>query len=419
MQRYIQSIHINKVRHLHDLDICIPDDEHPHLLITGKNGSGKTSLLEAIRDHIALLQNGQSLDFLKYEETIQYYTQQLSSCTGPLRKAELEQKLAFWQERLDELYGAVRVVFEDPTLIVFHSSDKPFICAMYAASREVKMSEPLNPTKPTLSDQWLINHGASDQFLNFLSDLKIQEALARNEHQTEDADRINDWFVSFETLLGEIFGDRGLKLSFNYKDYSFHIETEGKSFKFNELSDGFAAVIDIISDLILRMNSISDRTMQLYDIPGIVLIDEVETHLHLSLQRQVMPLLTRVFPNIQFIVTTHSPFVLNSIASASVYDLEHQKVLTNLSDYSYEALAEGYFEVSTRSSYLEQQLNRLSVLLNQAELDLAERFEVKELVKDLDKVSESISPKIAGEYEELKIRWADKLSEIRDDDSTL
>lgn len=419
MQRYIQAIHINKVRHLHDLDIYIPDDEHPHLLITGKNGSGKTSLLEAIRDHIALLQKGQSLDFLKYEEYIQHYTQRLTNGTNPLKSAELEQQLAFWQERLNELYGKVRVEFENPTQIVFHSSDKPFICAMYAASREVRMSEPLSPTKPTLSDQWFINQSASDQFLNFLSDLKIQEALARNEYQTEDADRINDWFDSFEALLGEIFGDSGLKLSFNYKDYSFHIETEGKSFKFNELSDGFAAVIDIISDLILRMNSISDRTMQLYDIPGIVLIDEVETHLHLSLQRQVMPLLTRVFPKIQFIITTHSPFVLNSIASATVYDLEHQKVLTNLSDYSYEALAEGYFEVSTRSSYLEQQLNRLTELLKQADLDLAERFEVKELVKDLDKVSESVSPKIAGEYEELKIRWADKLSGIRDYDSNL
>lgn len=419
MQRYIQAIHINKVRHLHDLDIYIPDDEHPHLLITGKNGSGKTSLLEAIRDHIALLQKGQSLDFLKYEEYIQHYTQRLTNGTNPLKSAELEQQLAFWQERLNELYGKVRVEFENPTQIVFHSSDKPFICAMYAASREVRMSEPLSPTKPMLSDQWLINQSVSDQFLNFLSDLKIQEALARNEHQTEDADRINDWFVSFEALLGEIFGDSALKLSFNYKDYSFHIETEGKSFKFNELSDGFAAVIEIISDLILRMNSISDRTMQLYDIPGIVLIDEVETHLHLSLQRQVMPLLTRVFPKIQFIITTHSPFVLNSIASATVYDLEHQKVLTNLSDYSYEALAEGYFEVSTRSSYLEQQLNRLTELLKQADLDLAERFEVKELVKDLDKVSESVSPKIAGEYEDLKIRWADKLSGIRDYDSNL
>ena len=419
MQRYIQAIHINKVRHLHDLDIYIPDDEHPHLLITGKNGSGKTSLLEAIRDHIALLQKGQSLDFLKYEEYIQHYTQRLTNGTNPLKSAELEQQLAFWQERLNELYGKVRVEFENPTQIVFHSSDKPFICAMYAASREVRMSEPLSPTKPMLSDQWLINQSVSDQFLNFLSDLKIQEALARNEHQTEDADRINDWFVSFEALLGEIFGDRGLKLSFNYKDYSFHIETEGKSFKFNELSDGFAAVIDILSDLILKMSSTSDSIMQLYDIPGIVLIDEVETHLHLSLQRQVMPLLTKVFPNIQFIVTTHSPFVLNSIASASVYDLEHQKVLTNLSDYSYEALAEGYFEVSTRSSYLEQQLNRLTELLKQADLDLAERFEVKELVKDLDKVSESVSPQIAGEYEELKIRWADKLSGIRDYDSNL
>ena len=45
MQRYIQSVQINKVRHLHDLDIYIPDDVLPHLLITGKHVSGKTSLL--------------------------------------------------------------------------------------------------------------------------------------------------------------------------------------------------------------------------------------------------------------------------------------------------------------------------------------------------------------------------------------
>lgn len=64
-------------------------------------------------------------------------------------------------------------------------------------------------------------------------------------------------------------------------------------------------------------------------------------------------------------------------------------------------------------------MNRLRELLKQADLDIAERFEVKELVKDLDKVSESVSPKIAGEYEELKIKWADKLIEIRDDDSNL
>ena len=102
MQRYIQSIHINKVRHLHDLDICIPDNEHPHLLITGKNGSGKTSLLEAIRDHIELLQKGQNLDFLKYEGYIQTDTEQLDSCTDPLERADVESRLAHWKKKLND-----------------------------------------------------------------------------------------------------------------------------------------------------------------------------------------------------------------------------------------------------------------------------------------------------------------------------
>ena len=54
-----------------------------------------------------------------------------------------------------------------------------------------------------------------------------------------------------------------------------------------------------------------------------------------------MPLLTKVFPNIQFIITTHSPFVLSSMPNAVAYDLEHQEVLDNLTEYSYESLAEG------------------------------------------------------------------------------
>ena len=227
-----------------------------------------------------------------------------------------------------------------------------------------------------------------------------------------DADQIKHWFESFEHLLGEIFGDLHLKLIFDYKDYSFHIQSEGKSFKFTELSDGFAAVIDIVSDLILKMSAISNRTMQLYDIPGIVLIDEVETHLHLSLQRQVMPLLTSVFPRIQFIVSTHSPFVLNSIPSATIYDLEHQEVLTDLSDYSYEALTEGYFAVSTRSSYLDQQMNRLKSLLESTHLNVAERFEIQELMSDFEKIPEGVSPKIVGEYEALKVKWDEKIREI-------
>lgn len=58
-----------------------------------------------------------------------------------------------------------------------------------------------------------------------------------------------------------------------------------------------------------------------------------------------MPFLIQIFPNIQFIVTTHSPFVLNSINNAVIYDLEKNIRVEGLMDYSYEGIGEGYFEV--------------------------------------------------------------------------
>ena len=75
---------------------------------------------------------------------------------------------------------------------------------------------------------------------------------------------------------------------------------------------------------------------------GIVLIDELETHLHIELQKKIFPFLIEFFPRLQFIVTTHSPYILNSIANAKAYDLEKQIELENLSVYSSEDLAEAY-----------------------------------------------------------------------------
>ena len=107
----------------------------------------------------------------------------------------------------------------------------------------------------------------------------------------------------------------------------------------SSLTDQF---LYFLSDLILKMQDSNSLTRN-YQKQGIVLIDEIETHLHLELQRLVMPLLTKIFPNIQFIVTTHSPFVLSSMPNAIAYDLEHREIIEELTEYSYESLAEGYF----------------------------------------------------------------------------
>ena len=212
-------------------------------------------------------------------------------------------------------------------------------------------------------------------------------------------------------LLGEIFQDKHLQLHFNYKDYSFKILTKGKEFKFTELSDGFAAVLDIVVDLILKMQN-KNQLIRAYEREGIVLVDEIETHLHLELQKVIMKLLTKIFPNIQFIVTTHSPFVLSSLSNAVAFDLEHQEVIEDLTEYSYESLAEGYFGVKTDSSYIEMQLNRLKELLEKENLSSSEKSELKHLNSDFEKVPEIVSPVIKGSYLQLKNQYFQKIKAL-------
>ena len=149
-----------------------------------------------------------------------------------------------------------------------------------------------------------------------------------------------------------------------------------------------------------------------YQKEGIVLIDEIETHLHLALQKVIMPLLTKVFPNIQFVITTHSPFVLNSMPNAVAYDLEHQEILDNLTEYSYESLAEGYFGVRTDSSYAEMQLATFKKLLAKEELSDADKVELKQLKSDFEKITEVLSPLIVGEFRQIVIQNAEKLKSL-------
>ncbi len=388
MNYYIKKIHINNLFHLRNIDIPIANKKAPHLIITGKNGSGKTVLLNAIADFLDNIKDNTTLGIRNLGEKLDIFIE--------------HQHIEITEINLDIL---------NATELIYSYQKGDFIMAFYEAARKVKMDEPRNPTKPVLANHAPIRKTSTNQFLNFLSDLKIQEALARNENQIKDADEINKWFVDFTGILHQIFQDNDLRLKFNYKDYSFHILSHGKEFKFTELSDGYAAILDIVVDLILKMQSKNSLT-RAYKKKGIVLIDEVETHLHLEMQKMIMPILTKVFPNIQFIVTTHSPFVLNSLENAVAYDLEHQEVISDLPQYSYEALAEGYFGVSSESSYMKMQLEKLSNLLQKGELTDSDKYEIRLLIADLDKVPESVSPNIVGDYFAIKTKYASVIKSV-------
>lgn len=412
MNRYISDIHINNLYHLKDLTIRIKDENAPHLILTGKNGSGKTVLLNAIADFLDAIKTKPDLNFLRYPEWLESKKESISrypNGSEPYLKAKSE--FVNMRQRYDALYGKVNVEFANGYGFINEYQEGNFIIAFYQAARKTEIMEPKNPTKPVLNTKGSGKENLTSQLLNFLSDLKIQEALARNENQIEDADKIKIWFENFERILSHFFEDVTLKLKFNYKDYSFIINTQGKAFKFTELSDGFIAILDIVADLILKMQANGNLSTE-FNKPGIVLIDEIETHLHLQLQKMILPMLTTLFPNIQFIVTSHSPFVLSSLSDATAYDLEHHEPISNLTEYSYQALTEGYFGVSTDSDYARQRYNEFETLLKKDSMSEGELITMKQIFEDYKKIPEAISPELVGAYRQLEITYNSKIREL-------
>lgn len=191
MNYYIKNIHVNHLYHLHDFDIPIADEKTPHLMLTGKNGSGKTVLLNAIASFLDNIKNDKRLDFSKYRERLEYNRNRLNREKDAQKLMQIKSDINFYQDQIDKLFGQIEPDFVDVANLVEEYQKGNFIIAFYQAARKTQMKEPKNPTKPELKVKSDVRTTITNQFLNFLSDLKIQEALARNEQQFEDASKAN------------------------------------------------------------------------------------------------------------------------------------------------------------------------------------------------------------------------------------
>ena len=162
----------------------------------------------------------------------------------------------------------------------------------------------------------------------------------------------------------------------------------------------------MISDLILRMdrNWLLTDCLSEYDVEGIVLIDELETHLHIELQKKILPFLTEFFPRIQFIVTTHSPYILNSVANARAFDLERGMELENPFLYSADGLAEGYFDADAYAGELVRAMERYGHLKEKQNLTDEERAERAMLRSRLKNIPDGFAQEARDRFEEIEGR---------------
>lgn len=366
---FLTRISIEEVRHLGNIDIVLSDNGRKHLILTGKNGSGKTSLLEAL---------SRQIDFMTKDD----YTSK-DAKTG----LSVEFNVPF-----DE----IRSRFEKGESVL----------AYYEANRTFNAIVPKHVEKVELKDNYGIAESPRNEFVKYILDLKVTEAMAKTSGRTERADGIHAWFDNFERLLKQIFEDDSVKLNFDEESFAFTICQDGrKPFDFQQLSDGYAAVLDIVVDLMVRMAKHLNGGLS-FDLPGIVLIDEIETHLHLQLQKKVMSFLSGVFPNIQFIISTHSPFVLSSIDNAVIYDLENRTcVKDGLSGLPYEGIVKGYFEVDTLSEELRNKFECYKALVSKSSINDDDIEEIAGLEMYLDEIPDYLALGITTEYRRLKTEF--------------
>lgn len=405
---YINEITIHRLLDKSNLKIQAQDDgKLHHFILTGPNGAGKTTLFNAIAKSIDEMFNDTHFNFADFKKNLGLLERLLAKAKqeGKIEDIEKYRKQCdYLKTKCDDLWGTVELAGLNYPEIFSMVRNHKYVIAFFGAERLSHFIQVKSPVKPDLTQKEL-KKSKTEEFIKFLVDLKFQQSMANNEGCKDDVETIAKWFEGFENILKRLFGDDALKLSFDYKNYVFYIEKKDGRFPLTDLSDGYSSALDIVADIILKMQD-GVNVVRTYDVPGMVFIDEIETHLHLKLQREILPLLTSIFPKIQFVVTTHSPFVLSSVENAVVYDLKNQETITDLSDYSYEIITEGYFGVKTESDKLRRNIDRLKGLLEKKSRTSIEEDDKNRLVKSFDSLPDMVAPEIKAQYHELMIRYA-------------
>lgn len=117
-----------------------------------------------------------------------------------------------------------------------------------------------------------------------------------------------------------------------------------------------------------------------------------------------MPFLTQMFPNVQFIVTTHSPFVISSLKNAVVYDLEKRIQVEDMTAYSFEGILNGYFGVDMYSESIKELFTEYKILYDIKEKtdEQMERFE--ELIRYFDTINPSTAEELVYAFREMELQ---------------
>ena len=332
---YITSININRFRNINELDIELSRNTRKHLILTGNNGSGKTSLLELLVSNFD--------NMFDWERDVKY---------------EITTKLTIMEE-----LGKYKTV----GAVSFSAIADIRKVLMVSLPAEHLLRTSTSPETTSMKNRYMFNTvcrpkvSVHQNILQTMKTMRIQQLEAKDSKNQQLFLQSEKWLKVLKRVLCTIYENQTIELVYKPMEYNYKISLDGQEFDLNQMADGFSAFFCIVSEIMEKMDFYTDYQCD-YTLPCIAFIDELETHMHISMQKTALGFLTEMFPNVQFIVTTHSPFVISSIENAVVYDLSRRESLESSTQYSYESIVEEYYDIDMYSKRMKDKFDRYSEL---------------------------------------------------------
>lgn len=289
-------------------------------LLLGDNGSGKSTILRAIAlsafgpaaAHASLSDNSQvrwgetkaSMEaaFLMHEQD-DAKQPELTSLTNLTKKGELE---------LTEFPGDGGADWAR----IYESSNDAFFVVGYGATRRVERAENLDMGART-KKSFARAQRVQSLFEDFASLIPLSYWLPQ-EHQ-----RNPGRYKQVVNLMNRLLKPGGYEFTAKQgKSGDFLFTRGGMPIPFQNLSDGYRAFIGWVADLLYHVCFGAPSGKKLVEGRGIVLVDEIDLHLHPKWQMQVIETVANAFPHMQFVFTSHSPLVAGSLEWMNIITLK-------------------------------------------------------------------------------------------------
>ncbi|WP_339814200.1 AAA family ATPase [uncultured Imperialibacter sp.] len=288
----LKKIHFQNFKGIKEISLEGLPEGAPWIFLTGENGFGKTSILQAIASSLAGWEEHiSSFKINQIEFSIESELFGSSEKWG-IANENISGKLFLSKERWSSA---------DFRYLACYGSSR---LDTYIESSHVKSS----PTISLYSSQSLLEN-IEYQFTRWYSKQEDSEFKAK--------------YTSVKKLLIDLLGLKDIEVDFK-TDKVLYIEqdSEGNPYEkmaLQELASGYRSIISMVGDMVLKLFKRQPEIHTPSELKGIVIIDELDLHFHPKWQKKLPGLLTKIFPGIQFISSTHSPIPLLGAPVGSVF----------------------------------------------------------------------------------------------------